>query len=153
MKNINNSKAAAAIIACGALALVSLQLSLPERDPYPFLHGQSPFGSFREFGGSTTIAGRTYSFKSDFLKSVSQIDQQFKVIAKKPKTAMKLGPNQEYYIWSLPGGRTVHAKPARILNGGMQEVRPDWTLIMIVDEKPSTVVDRARYWLRTHSPF
>jgi hypothetical protein len=135
-----------------AMFLVFVSSATP-RDPYRFLRGNTPFESFREFGGISTFSVRTYSFKADFAEATKQIDQELAGSIKQQKATMKLGPNQEYYTWNLPGGRMVHAKPARARKTGQPEIRPDWTLIMIVDQTPPSIFDRTKYWLKTHSPF
>jgi hypothetical protein len=133
----------------GLVAIAMWNPGIP-RDRYAFLRGNAPFGTFREFGGTTTISGRTYTWQERFASVEKKIDNEVKSVE---KTRYKVGAdNHSLCIWKLPGGRQIQAVPARALKG-RNEVRSDWVTIMVVDNSPPGPIDKVKQWFKTHSPF
>ncbi len=119
------------------------------RDRYAFLKGANPINSFREFGGSVTFVGRVYTWEAKVSDVETQVDRDVVGVGRVIKQTAKAGSGPlDRYIWNLPGARQIQASPMR-----GREIHEDWVTVMIVDSVNPSLLDRAKYWLQTHSPF
>ncbi|MEQ1935336.1 MAG: hypothetical protein ABL962_15865 [Fimbriimonadaceae bacterium] len=137
------------VMIIGLVAIAMWNPAIP-RDRYAFLRGNAPFGTFREFGGTTVVSGRTYTWQEPFTSVEKKIDSELMEFA---KTSHKVGAdNHNLCIWKLPGGRQIQAVPTRTFKDG-HEVRSDWVTIMIQDFTAPSPMEKLKQWLKTHWPI